>query len=82
MARKRMTEEEKAARKAVKEQGFELVSKGLKYLSFLELEEVIALALRYKKEKLGKEELRLIKEKEDIELKLKKLKDLDSSQNL
>lgn len=82
MARKKMTEEEKATRKAIKEQGLELVTKGLKYLSFSELEEVIALALRYKKEKLGKEELRLIKEKESIEIQLQKLKGLDNSENL
>ncbi|MDH6305835.1 hypothetical protein M2459_003046 [Parabacteroides sp. PF5-5] len=82
MARKKMTEEEKALKRAQREQAYELVTKGLKYLTFPELEEVIELAMRYKKEKLGKEELRLIKEKEKIELQLKELKKLDSAENL
>jgi hypothetical protein len=82
MARKKMTEEEKLAKRAVKEQGFDILSKGLKYLSYSELDEVIALAMRLKKEKLGKEELRLIKEKERIEQELKKLKDIDAVENL
>jgi hypothetical protein len=82
MARKKMTEEEKVAKRAVKEQAFDMLSKGLKYLTYSELDEVIALSMRYKKEKLGKEELRLIKEKERIELELKKLKELDATENL
>ncbi|MDR1402356.1 MAG: hypothetical protein LBJ60_01460 [Tannerellaceae bacterium] len=82
MARKKMTEEEKVAKRAVKEQAFDFVPKGLKYLSYSELEEVITLAARLKKEKLGKEELRLIKEKERIEQQLKRLKDIDTSENL
>jgi len=82
MARKKMTEEEKATKRAVKEQAFELVSKGLKYLSYSELDEVIALSMRYKKDRLGKEELRLIKEKERIEQQLMKLKDIDNKENL
>ncbi|MDR1091585.1 MAG: hypothetical protein LBL79_10960 [Prevotella sp.] len=78
MARHRMTEEEKIAKRLTKEQAFDVVAKHLKHLSFAELEEVIALSLRYKKEKLGKEELRLIKEKEIIEQQLQKLKELDT----
>lgn len=77
MARKKLSEEEKAVRKAARENAFNFVSSNLKYLSFAELEEVIALSYRFKKEKMGKEELRLIKEKEKIELQIKKLKDLD-----
>ncbi|MDR1203590.1 MAG: hypothetical protein LBL58_18435 [Tannerellaceae bacterium] len=82
MARKKMTEEEKVAKRAVKEQAFDILSKGLKYLTYSELDEVIALAMRYKKDKLGKEEIRLIKEKEKIEQQLKKLKDIETSENL
>ena len=82
MARKKMTEEEKAAKKVLKEQAFDVVAKGLKFLSYSELDEVIALAMHFKKDKLGKEELRLIKEKEKIELQLKKLKDIDTAENL
>jgi hypothetical protein len=73
-----MTEEEKIAKRLSKEQAFDVVAKHLKHLSFAELEEIVALSLRYKKEKLGKEELRLIKEKEIIEQQLLKLKELDS----
>jgi hypothetical protein len=82
MARKKMSEEEKLAKRAMKEQGFDVLAKGLKYLSYSELDEVIALSMRLKKEKLGKEELRLIKEKERIELELKKLKEIDAEENL
>jgi hypothetical protein len=82
MARKKMTEEEKMTKRAVKEQPFDMLSKGLKYLTFSELDGIIALAMRYKKEKLGKEELRLIKEREKIEQELKKLKDIDTEVNL
>jgi aminoglycoside N3'-acetyltransferase len=77
MARHKMTEEEKIARRLAKQQAFDTVEKHLKHLTFAELDEVIALAQRYKKEQLGREELRLIKEKEVIELQLQKLKDLD-----
>lgn len=69
MARKKMTEEEKIAKRAAKENAFKFISSSLKYLSFAELEEVIALSYRAKKDKMGKEELRLIKEKEKIDLK-------------
>jgi hypothetical protein len=78
MARHKMTEEEKATRRLSKGQAFDVVVKHLKHLSFAELEEIVALSLRYKKEKLGKEELRLIKEKEIIEQQLQKLKELDA----
>ncbi|MDR0994715.1 MAG: hypothetical protein LBL81_00305 [Tannerella sp.] len=76
-----MTEEEKAARRMAKEQAFEQVSKYLKHLSYQELDEVITLSTRYKKEQLGKEELRLIKEKEQIEQQLEKLKQLDAKED-
>lgn len=56
---------------------FKEIKGNLKYLSFSELENIISLALRYKKEKLGVEELRLVKEKEQIEQKIKELKELD-----
>lgn len=85
----KMTEEQKAAMRAKreanklgKESAFNLVTSNLKHLSFEELEHVVALANRQKKEKLGTEELRLIKEKEEIELKLQKLKGLDKDYNL
>ncbi|MDH6534034.1 hypothetical protein D0T51_03385 [Parabacteroides sp. 52] len=85
----KMSEEAKAAMRAKrqanklgKETAFNLVAGNLKHLSFEELDSSIALALRYKKEKMGEEELRLIKVKEEIELKLQKLKELDNKQNL
>jgi hypothetical protein len=78
MARHKLTEEEKIAKRLAKKQAFDVVAKHLKHLSYAELEEVVALSLRYKKEKLGKEELRLIKEKEVIEVQLQKLKELDA----
>ncbi|MDF9829735.1 hypothetical protein [Parabacteroides sp. PF5-6] len=85
----KMTEEAKAAMRAKreanklgKESAFNLVATNLKLLSFEDLENTIGLALRYKKEKMGEEELRLIKEKEEIELKLQKLKDTDQKYNL
>lgn len=85
----KMTEEAKAAMRAKreanklgKESAFNLVASNLKLLSFEDLENTIGLALRYKKEKMGEEELRLIKEKEEIEIKLKKLKDTDKKFNL
>ncbi len=67
--------------KVNKSEALKLVKASLKHLSFAELEDVIALAYRYKKEKLGNEELRLIKEKEEIEQKLQELKDLDRKVN-
>ncbi|GHT29604.1 hypothetical protein AGMMS49574_06820 [Bacteroidia bacterium] len=78
MARHKLSEEEKIARRAAKKQAYDIVAKHLKHLTFAELEDVIALSYRCKKEKLGKEELRLIKEKEEIEQQLLKLKELDA----
>jgi len=85
----KMTEEAKAAMRAKreanklgKESAFNLVATNLKLLNFEDLENTIGLALRYKKEKMGEEELRLIKEREEIEMKLQKLKDTDKKYNL
>ena len=78
MARKKLSSEEKAIRKAARENAFKFMSSNLKYLSFAELDELIALADKAKKDKLGKEELRLIKEKEKIEQQIQKLKRLDA----
>jgi aminoglycoside N3'-acetyltransferase len=78
MARRKLTEEEKAERRMSKDQAFDTVSKHLKHLTFAELEEVVSLSLRFKKEKIGQEELRLIKQKEVIEQQLQKLKELDA----
>ena len=72
-----MTEDEKIASRMAKQQAFDVVEKSLKYLNYAELDEVIALAHRYKKDQLGKEDLGLIKEKEVIEMQLQKLKELD-----
>lgn len=66
---------------ATKKSALTLVKANLKHLSYDELNNVIEWALRYRKEKIGIEELRLIKEKENIELKLKELKDLDKKGN-
>ncbi|MDH6311736.1 hypothetical protein M2137_000495 [Parabacteroides sp. PFB2-10] len=80
----RMSDEAKAAMRAKraanklgKQSAFNLVATNLKLLEFEELENAIALALRYKKERVGEVELRLIKEKEEIEQKLMRLKDMD-----
>lgn len=85
----KMTDEAKAAMRAKraanktgKESAFNTVALNLKLLSFEDLENTIGLALRYKKEKMGEEELRLIKEREEIELKLQKLKETDKKYNL
>jgi hypothetical protein len=78
MARQKLTEDQKIAKRLAKKQAFDIVIKHLKHLTYAELEEVVALSLRHKKEKLGKEELRLIKEKEVIDLQLQKLKELDA----
>ncbi len=92
MARKKgvkMTDEQKAAMRANrianrtgKESAFRLVVTNLKHLSYFELNNAIALAHRFRKEKMGTEELRLIKEKEELDLQLKKLKDADTEVNL
>lgn len=80
----KMTEEAKAAMRAKraanklgKQSAFNLVASNLKLLEFEELENAIALALRYKKDKMGEVELQLIKEKEEIEQKLKRLKEME-----
>jgi hypothetical protein len=78
MARRKMTEEEKVERRLAKQQAFDVVDKHLKYLTYAELDEIVAIAQRYKKEQLGREELRLLKEKEAIEQQLQRLKDLDT----
>ncbi|MDH6358067.1 hypothetical protein [Parabacteroides sp. PF5-9] len=87
MARRKgqtMTEEQKAAmrarrqaRKTGKETAYTRTLENLKLLSFDELEGVIAFAHRYKKDQMAKEELKLIKAKEEIDLKLKALKNLE-----
>ncbi len=87
MARKKgvkMTDEQKAAMRARrqankmgKETAFVKVTDNLKLLSYKELNDAIALALRYRKDKIGEEELRLIKEKEELELRLKELKGIE-----
>ncbi|MDR1881044.1 MAG: hypothetical protein LBQ78_08930 [Tannerellaceae bacterium] len=67
--------------KKTKENAVKAIKSNLKHLSFAELESFIALAQRYKKEKLGEEELRLIKEKERIEQELTELKVFDKKVN-
>lgn len=58
---------------------FSVVISNLKQLNFEELDKVIASAVRLKKEKIGEEELRLTKEKEDIELRLRRLKENENA---
>ncbi len=60
---------------------FKEIKANLKYLSFAELEKIIGYANRYKKEKLGVEEMRLIKQREQIEQKIQELKDMDPEIN-
>ncbi|MDR1981470.1 MAG: hypothetical protein LBQ39_07625 [Tannerellaceae bacterium] len=67
--------------KKTKENALKVIKSNLKNLSYAELDSFIALAQRYKKEKLGEEELRLIKEKEQIEKKLIDLKSFDEKVN-
>ncbi|MDH6343448.1 hypothetical protein M2480_001939 [Parabacteroides sp. PFB2-12] len=67
----------RAANKLGKQSAFNLVATNLKLLEFDELDNAIALAHRYKREKVGEVELRLIKEKEEIEQKLLRLKEFD-----
>ncbi|MDH6343951.1 hypothetical protein M2480_002690 [Parabacteroides sp. PFB2-12] len=64
-----------------KQEPIRLVKRYLKHLSFDELETVIGWAERYRKEKLGNEELQLIKQKEQLELKLRELKGIDEKIN-
>ncbi|MDH6356430.1 hypothetical protein [Parabacteroides sp. PF5-9] len=80
----KMTEEQKAimrakreAKKQSKDASLKTMISNLNHLSFTDLEELIAYALRMRKEKMGQEELRLIKEREEIEIKIKKLKEMD-----
>lgn len=84
-----MSDEAKAAMRAKreankfgKESAFNAVASNLKFLSFDELENTISLALRFKKEKMGEEELRLIREKEEIEMKLQRLKEAEQRLNM
>lgn len=77
MARKKMTLEEKAAKKVARENASKFITSNLKYLSFAQLDEVVELAEKMKKDKMGKEESRLIKEKERIEQQIQKLKGID-----
>lgn len=61
---------------------FSIVKLNLKRLTYVELEQTIALAMQYRNGRLGNEELRLIKEKEELELKLKDLKTVDKKLNV
>jgi len=72
----------KARRTTKKSESYRLVKNNLKHLTFTELEQIIVFVMRYRKKRLGEEELRLIKEKEELELKLKELKNLDKKENL
>ncbi len=76
-----MENKKKTSKRATKPTSLKLVKTNLKHLSYDELEEVAGLLIRYRKEKLGNEELRLIKEKEMVEQKLKSLKKLDMKVN-
>jgi len=60
---------------------FRIVKLNLKHLTYDELNQIIALAMRYRKEKLGEEELRLIKEKEALDQRIKRLKEFDKKEN-
>jgi len=71
----------KKTKREGKKAPFSIVRSNLKRLTFDELEQVIALAMRYRKDRLGNEELRLLKEKEELELRLKGLKDVDKKLN-
>ncbi|MDL2265190.1 hypothetical protein LJC57_00460 [Parabacteroides sp. OttesenSCG-928-G07] len=58
-----------------------LIKVNLKHLGYDELNDVIEWALKHRKERLGEEELRLIKQKETLEQKLKHLNELDQKEN-
>ena len=60
-----------------KAEAFKVAKTSLKYLTYDELEVIVEMANQFKKEKLDGEALRLIKEKEEIEQKLKNLKSND-----
>ena len=86
MARRKgqtMTEAQKIAmrakRRANKEgkaNAFDTIASNLKYLSFSELEDITELALLERRKKLDSEETRLLKEKEEIETQIRKLKEI------
>lgn len=76
-----MDNKRKSTRKSAKPTSLKMVKSNLKHLSYDELEEVAGLLMRYRKEKLGNEELRLIKEKEQVEQRLKELKKMDLAVN-
>lgn len=67
----------KTSQRTRKQDPSKVVRRYMKHLTFDELEQVIAWAERYRKEKLGAEELQLIREKEKLEQKIKELKDMD-----
>ncbi|MDL2244899.1 hypothetical protein LJC54_05275 [Parabacteroides sp. OttesenSCG-928-J18] len=71
----------RTSRKTAKQDPIRLVKRYLKHLTFDELGTVIAWAERYRKEKIGNEELQLIKQKEQLEQKLKELKEMDEKMN-
>ncbi len=70
------------AKKTSKRSALTLVKANLRHLNYNELNDVISWALRYRKDKMSNEELRLIKEKEEVEIRLKELKKIDIDENL
>ncbi len=70
------------AKRTSKRSALTLVKANLRHLNYNELNDVIGWALRYRKEQLSHEELRLIKEKEEVEIRLKELKEIDKQENL
>lgn len=80
-----MTKEQKAAMRAKREanksgkaNAFVLVAENLKLLSYEELNNTISLANGYRKEIMGVEKLKLTKEKEEINIKLQKLQEIET----
>lgn len=71
----------KRTRKVEQKSPYRIVKLNLKRLSYTELEQILELAMRYRKEKMGNEELRLMREKEELEMKIKDLKALDKKLN-
>ena len=71
----------RTVKRQTKKNSTQSVINGMKGLTFSELDTVIAQALRFRKEKMGNEELRLIKEREEIEMQIKKLKEMDETLN-
>jgi len=76
-----MEQAKKKVKKTSRKSPIEIVKTNLKRLSYSELEKILELAKRYRNEKIGNEELRLIKEKEELELKLKNLHDKEKKLN-